>query len=651
MGDIFRDFFERVERGRDGTDAQGTTTLASSASSDLLTRRASRLGTQPLEGKEEDKDSSSSSTTERVSSPVPPPLGSSGNLGVSGPTLPEDDEGGSFAIVLGQDRVILTDVGSPNDDGWTPLHACCHSLVSVEAACVLIDEIVRANGNLNCKTTNGPGAYNSGWTPLQMACAYGLDVIVAKLLSTGDDKSFSFPPLELNCTTSLGVTPLLESCYRGHHAILKSLVAATGSPPLSNADIEYLPPLQDRRNLNPFARPPSQRPLGECARGGFVSLASTLLDAGANVNNQNHSGWTALHEACRCGHRDIVALLLDHGADAALRTKPDEDGQPGLLPWQVCCLRSLRELLEETFGNKCRPSDEEERERLKRMETLAFGAFGGGGTFVFRFGQNDDEDDDEDDEDDGGAAEEDENSLGVRWGGIGGDALALRALPASENGGADVKPTAASPVTVPDDDDDDDDAVVANNMPSSESKEVAALTSADAEAKASSSTSFPVGTISSASSAKSPTKSPSSLLGDLPSLTPGKQANYKDPTKSSRAKAKKAPVPFTADEERLAPPQFRCEVSRKLLSRPVRTQRGHVFEEAIIQAWFEKQGSICPISGEPLSERELERAEDIRRDIKLWRETLRGESSGGGGGEAKKASANDATNDDDVYRF
>ena len=69
---------------------------------------------------------------------------------------------------------MLDAANVPNDDGWTPLHACCHSHSTVAAGLRLVDEIARAGGSLDLKTARGPGAYNAGWTPLHMAAAYGV---------------------------------------------------------------------------------------------------------------------------------------------------------------------------------------------------------------------------------------------------------------------------------------------------------------------------------------------------------------------------------------------------------------------------------------------------------------------------------------------
>ena len=41
----------------------------------------------------------------------------------------------------------------------------------------------------------------------------------------------------------------------------------------------------------------------------------TFLDQGINVNITDEDGWAALHVATYKGHKDLVELLIKHGAD------------------------------------------------------------------------------------------------------------------------------------------------------------------------------------------------------------------------------------------------------------------------------------------------------------------------------------------------
>lgn len=131
------------------------------------------------------------------------------------PINPEDYEH-FFHVKVGTDMIYIEDVCEVNDAGWTALHACCMSFQTVEAGCAIIDEMVRRNASLDVKTVTGPGAFNSGWTPLHMACAYGVEPLVEKLVAC---------EASINTTNSYRCTPLLEACHRGFHTVVKMLVS------------------------------------------------------------------------------------------------------------------------------------------------------------------------------------------------------------------------------------------------------------------------------------------------------------------------------------------------------------------------------------------------------------------------------------------
>jgi ankyrin repeat protein len=71
----------------------------------------------------------------------------------------------------------------------------------------------------------------------------------------------------------------------------------------------------DARSTGAIARVP---PLGTAAFVRSVPLARLLLDAGADVNGRSDAGSTALNTAAQNGDDELVALLLERGADASV---------------------------------------------------------------------------------------------------------------------------------------------------------------------------------------------------------------------------------------------------------------------------------------------------------------------------------------------
>jgi adenosylhomocysteine nucleosidase len=65
-------------------------------------------------------------------------------------------------------------------------------------------------------------------------------------------------------------------------------------------------------------------PLHAAAAGGHVGIMAVLLEHGADANAKQHGGFVALHTAAQHGSRPMVELLLNHGADPALATDEGE---------------------------------------------------------------------------------------------------------------------------------------------------------------------------------------------------------------------------------------------------------------------------------------------------------------------------------------
>jgi hypothetical protein len=120
-----------------------------------------------------------------------------------------------FKVIVGNDNIYIEDVCEINDAGWTALHTCCMSYQTVDAGRLLVNEMIRKGCSIDIKTATGPGAFNSGWTPLHMACAYGVEPLVELLIDNGAN---------VNTTNSYNCSPMLEACHRGFLSIVKLLV-------------------------------------------------------------------------------------------------------------------------------------------------------------------------------------------------------------------------------------------------------------------------------------------------------------------------------------------------------------------------------------------------------------------------------------------
>ena len=108
---------------------------------------------------------------------------------------------------------------------------------------------------------------------------------------------------QLDVANDAGYSPLLSACEEGQSEFVKMLLDAGAQ--LRVAD-------------NGFTA------LMLAAQGGHVEAVRHLLDCqGVDVDEQGANACTALHQAATNKRADVVKLLLQHGADKALR---DNDG-------------------------------------------------------------------------------------------------------------------------------------------------------------------------------------------------------------------------------------------------------------------------------------------------------------------------------------
>eukprot|EP01130_Rhizamoeba_saxonica_P002753 TRINITY_DN1250_c0_g1_i2.p1 TRINITY_DN1250_c0_g1~~TRINITY_DN1250_c0_g1_i2.p1 ORF type:complete len:138 (-),score=44.25 TRINITY_DN1250_c0_g1_i2:36-449(-) len=97
---------------------------------------------------------------------------------------------------------------------------------------------------------------------------------------------------------------LLDAAKRGNVALMGEIMASNG---------DVFPNPQDGLG---------NTPLIYSIIGNHYDTASILLkDLGADPDAQNYSGDTALHLACKEDKRDLISLLIEHGASPNIPNK------------------------------------------------------------------------------------------------------------------------------------------------------------------------------------------------------------------------------------------------------------------------------------------------------------------------------------------
>jgi ankyrin repeat protein len=143
----------------------------------------------------------------------------------------------------------------------------------------------------------------AGWTALHYAAGWGRKEMVAFLLSKG---------AQARCTDEDGETPLRAAFMAGQVRVMKMLLQHMG-----------LQGLEERIEME-------WTPLMEACGEGKVGLVREVVQhmEGQELEETDNRGRTALHWAALSGHDEVVAILLDKGAQTDIR---DDDGTTPLM--------------------------------------------------------------------------------------------------------------------------------------------------------------------------------------------------------------------------------------------------------------------------------------------------------------------------------
>jgi ankyrin repeat protein len=150
-----------------------------------------------------------------------------------------------------------------------------------------VRRLVQAGADANLPQADGA-------TALHWAAYHGDVGLALLLLEAGADVA---------AANRNGSTPLWLAASRGDAAIIEALLKG-------GADANEQLPL-------------GRRPLMLAARSGNVAAVRALLDRGAEPNaREDQRGTTALMQAADQGHADVIAVLIEHGAEVAAGSAP-----------------------------------------------------------------------------------------------------------------------------------------------------------------------------------------------------------------------------------------------------------------------------------------------------------------------------------------
>jgi ankyrin repeat protein len=190
----------------------------------------------------------------------------------------------------------------------------------------------------------------AGATALYFAAEGGHLQVVQRLVERGADVKLS---------GRSGISPVAAATYAGSDQVVETLLAhgaderapdETGKPPIIYAAARARLDIVKRllaRNVDVNARYPHDLTLLMWASGpdekapeaDAIKVVTYLLDAGAQINDRDARGRTALMIAAEGGHAELVALLLERGADPAIKDRA------GKRAADLTTLTSLRERL------------------------------------------------------------------------------------------------------------------------------------------------------------------------------------------------------------------------------------------------------------------------------------------------------------------
>ena len=181
------------------------------------------------------------------------------------------------------------DVHSGDDYGWTPIH-----LAATHGFAEIVELLIDSGADVQ-----RPSPF--GWTPLHFS--YDFPETTRLLLKSGAD---------VNSVKEDGNTPLYLAVSNNYPEVVKVLLSY--SPDMEITVTEDF----EKRNFSA---------LTAAVVNGNVEVTRLLLEAGANVNHQNHLKDAPLHYAVAENHGEVLRVLMEYNPKIDL---VDNDGDTPL---------------------------------------------------------------------------------------------------------------------------------------------------------------------------------------------------------------------------------------------------------------------------------------------------------------------------------
>jgi ankyrin repeat protein len=163
----------------------------------------------------------------------------------------------------------------------------------------LMDELLRSGAGLE-----DLGMWDN--TPLLVACTYGHAEAALKLIAQ---------KANVRAKNEHGATPMHYAAVEGMQDVVEALLSSvrTEGGELETAKLVTCEHVKVyNRHLDAYAQ---RTPLSSAAESGFVEIAGVLLGAGAQLEEADADGRTAVWLAARHARLAVLRLLLQQGAD------------------------------------------------------------------------------------------------------------------------------------------------------------------------------------------------------------------------------------------------------------------------------------------------------------------------------------------------